>query len=860
MASRATTDPIEILLEMGVDLDNLSEEEDYLSALMEAVNTLTIKDASDPRIGSLADEIRKVRQKRKAADPKFKTKKTKISADSFKKQSPVARVGQKALPGTARGGALDTTKSSKGGALVKQPGEEEKEPNILEKILAGVTSILETLNEQREANKDRADQQRRLQERKGRKAKEDKLESGIFKGIAKQAKKILKPVEGLLSRILKFIGTILIGKVLMKIVDWMSDPDNQGKLDAIGNFLKNTWPALLAAYLLFGNSLGRFAVKLIKVVGGFVIKLASKIIPALIAGVKRLGLGKSLALAGLAVGGTMLAGRMMDGGADDKDPPPDKKPEPDKAAPAPAPAPTAPAPTAPAPAPAPTAPEPAPAPAAPEPEPKSKKRQVPVTAEGINEEIDRTNRRIENLEGVLSRNTGQLEREERNPKSRINQLKRYREKLENIKEAKGFSGGGIVPGGGPNKDTVPAMLAPGEFVMSRGAVQKFGSSTLNAMNTMGGGSGRPTFKGGLMYASSGGDVPAKEEPGGRNKTESKNEGGGFLGGLMSAMGGLFGAQIAKKEKKKSRKGKPEEESSPGSSLTEVQQKALQVLAKYESGAAGYDAVNQIGTKGGRGVEGFSGDIKKMPQHEGRSLTDFTIAEIKALQYDDGKMSNSQWIESGKLHAVGAYQFIGNTLPGVAERAGIPDSAKFSPAVQDLMALQLMKERGISPWVGPSDKATAAEREIVEQARSVPIAYDKKSGGGAITTFGGGGTYTASSSSSGSSTSKKSGGSDPTGLGFLAKIMKAQNEMMSGSSTSSSSSSKSSRPSATLGTAPKPSSPPPPPVTAPPKVEVMNTTEQSPGQKTPVSETASHVPMIPSAPRDASKITVLGLPA
>ena len=42
MASRATTDPIEILLEMGVDLDNLSEEEDYLSALMEVVNTLSL--------------------------------------------------------------------------------------------------------------------------------------------------------------------------------------------------------------------------------------------------------------------------------------------------------------------------------------------------------------------------------------------------------------------------------------------------------------------------------------------------------------------------------------------------------------------------------------------------------------------------------------------------------------------------------------------------------------------------------------------------------------------------------------------------------------------------------------------------
>ena len=99
MASRTTTDPIGILLEMGVDLDNLSEEEDYLSALMEAVNTLTIKDASDPRIGFLADEIRKVREKRKAADPKFKVKKTNISADSFKKGSATtASVGQKVLP------------------------------------------------------------------------------------------------------------------------------------------------------------------------------------------------------------------------------------------------------------------------------------------------------------------------------------------------------------------------------------------------------------------------------------------------------------------------------------------------------------------------------------------------------------------------------------------------------------------------------------------------------------------------------------------------------------------------------------------------------------------------------------------
>jgi hypothetical protein len=76
------------------------------------------------------------------------------------------------------------------------------------------------------------------------------------------------------------------------------------------------------------------------------------------------------------------------------------------------------------------------------------------------------------------------------------------------------------------------------------------------------------------------------------------------------------------------------------------------------------------------------------------------------------MSDNQWINAGKLHAVGRYQFIGNTLPGVAKRAGLKDSDLFSEKNQDIMAIQLMKERGISPWVGPSDKATKEERAIV----------------------------------------------------------------------------------------------------------------------------------------------------
>ena len=55
--------------------------------------------------------------------------------------------------------------------------------------------------------------------------------------------------------------------------------------------------------------------------------------------------------------------------------------------------------------------------------------------------------------------------------------------------------GGQVPGSG-NTDTVPAMLTPGEFVMSKGAVQKYGANALAGMNAAAGGTNKPTLMGG----------------------------------------------------------------------------------------------------------------------------------------------------------------------------------------------------------------------------------------------------------------------------------------------------------------------------------------------------------------------------
>ena len=53
---------------------------------------------------------------------------------------------------------------------------------------------------------------------------------------------------------------------------------------------------------------------------------------------------------------------------------------------------------------------------------------------------------------------------------------------------RGFASGGIVPGSG-NRDTVPAMLTPGEFVIRKSSVAKLGADNLAAMNKYANGGG-----------------------------------------------------------------------------------------------------------------------------------------------------------------------------------------------------------------------------------------------------------------------------------------------------------------------------------------------------------------------------------
>ena len=96
----------------------------------------------------------------------------------------------------------------------------------------------------------------------------------------------------------------------------------------------------------------------------------------------------------------------------------------------------------------------------------------------------------------------------------------------------GYNKGGKVPGKGTG-DTVPAMLTPGEFVMSKGAVDQIGADKLMAMNKAGGGTNIPK----LMKFAGGGIVPGIDAPtkrkgkvtiirSGGNKSSSRSYGSG----------------------------------------------------------------------------------------------------------------------------------------------------------------------------------------------------------------------------------------------------------------------------------------------------------------------------------------------
>lgn len=98
---------------------------------------------------------------------------------------------------------------------------------------------------------------------------------------------------------------------------------------------------------------------------------------------------------------------------------------------------------------------------------------------------------------------------------------------------------------------------------------------------------------------------------------------------------------------------------------------------------------------------------------GTKVTDLTIKEVQDLQK---KMVASNGVSS----AIGKYQFIQTTLREAVKALGLDPNEKFSPEVQDKLAIWLLKNRtSFDKWATGEGDAAAFQNELASQWASVP---------------------------------------------------------------------------------------------------------------------------------------------
>jgi GH24 family phage-related lysozyme (muramidase) len=198
----------------------------------------------------------------------------------------------------------------------KQSGEESSEEeqkrtsifdgilNILETITGTVDNIYSAISLNNSLLNNQLEFDRRESERLRRGGEEERLETKKD-GFLKKAKKILAPFESIFDRILRFLVFTILGRAFKLFMDWASDPENRKKLETIGRFLKDWWPALLGAWFFFANPLGSFIRTIVGTVAKLTFKLAKFAIPKLLKFVA--ANPKAFAVAAAIGGGAYLA-------------------------------------------------------------------------------------------------------------------------------------------------------------------------------------------------------------------------------------------------------------------------------------------------------------------------------------------------------------------------------------------------------------------------------------------------------------------------------------------------------------------------------------------------------------------------
>ena len=444
----------------------------------------------------LIDELNRIRKIKDKEQKRFKIKEKKVKVSSA--ASP--KTGPRRPPSGSDGGGGTPPKTS---AIVKAPPtgkitteklfntprvepvnvrditpDKSSQVDPLIRISDILDSILETLTNINNFDREQATRQRTDAENRRRGQRESELESKPFEGIKKALSAITKPFQSIWDRIVNFITNVIFGRIVIKLLDWLANPKNQEKAKTIIRFLGDWWPALLGSYVLFGTTFGKFIRGATGMVGRFILHIGKVAIPQLLKFIKT-PLGAGIAL--FTAGATIPA--MFPGTVNEQERKTTKAPG--------------------------------------STEDKIKALQQQKANLNVFEKLQGKGSEIDEQVSLLE--TGKTKSYGFSGGGFANFGKMFGGAAMGAGMGSmfgpmgmllgaglgGAAGSGMFNGliegpGGPKGDKIPANLSDGEFVMSAGAVKKYGVPTLEAMNAAGGGTNIPKIAKGITYAAGGG--------------------------------------------------------------------------------------------------------------------------------------------------------------------------------------------------------------------------------------------------------------------------------------------------------------------------------------------------------------------
>jgi len=152
-------------------------------------------------------------------------------------------------------------------------------------MLRNLDEILKAIRDEDKQEKKDSEYERKKRENEKRRLRETKLEER-FKKLKQVVAGVISPVKKILDGIIKAFIALVAGKFFIKLLNYLTDPKNQKKIESVTKFLSNNAPKLFAAYVLFGTLFGRSVRKL----ASFLIKGSLRLAGAGALLLKRLGL------------------------------------------------------------------------------------------------------------------------------------------------------------------------------------------------------------------------------------------------------------------------------------------------------------------------------------------------------------------------------------------------------------------------------------------------------------------------------------------------------------------------------------------------------------------------------------------